>query len=74
MTLLAERAGVSTTGVLVAGIGGPSRDAALVVRPPPGVRLSELDEPALTDQLLDTLFRHRARPAPGPDRPQCAER
>ena len=57
MTLLAERAGVSTTRVLVAGIGGPSRDAALVVRPPPGVRLSELNDAALSDQLLDTLFR-----------------
>ena len=48
MTLLAERAGVATSRVLVAGIGGPSRDAALVVHPPPGFRLCELDEAALT--------------------------
>ena len=56
MTLLAERAGVATSHVLVAGIGGPSRDAALVVRPPPGIRLGELDASELTDDLLDALF------------------
>jgi uncharacterized membrane protein YbhN (UPF0104 family) len=56
MTLLAERAGVATSHVLVAGIGGPSRDAALVVRPPPGIRLGELDPSELTDDVLDALF------------------
>ncbi len=56
MTLLAERAGVATSRVLVAGIGGPSRDAALVVHPPPGFRLCELDAAALTDRLMDALF------------------
>ncbi len=56
MTLLAERAGVATAHVLVAGIGGPSRDAALVVRPPIGVRLAELDESSFTDAMLDTCF------------------
>jgi uncharacterized membrane protein YbhN (UPF0104 family) len=56
MTLLAERGGVTTSHVLVAGIGGPSRDAALAVRPPPGIRLGELDASELTDDLLDALF------------------
>src|SRR6202041_1876181 len=56
MTLLAERAGVATSHVLVAGIGGPSRDAALVVRPPTGIRLGELDPAACTDEMLDSLF------------------
>ena len=57
MTLLAERAGVSTSHVLVAGIGGPSHDAALVVRPTRSVlRLCELDDAALSDQLLDALL------------------
>jgi uncharacterized membrane protein YbhN (UPF0104 family) len=56
MTLLAERAGVATAHVLVAGIGGPSRDAALVVRPPVGIRLAELDATAATDELLDSIF------------------
>jgi uncharacterized membrane protein YbhN (UPF0104 family) len=56
MTLLAERAGVATSHVLVAGIGGPSRDAALVVRPPPGIGLGELDGSELTDDVLDALF------------------
>ena len=56
MTLLAERGGVTTSHVLVAGIGGPSRDAALAVRPPPGIRLGELDPSELTDDVLDALF------------------
>jgi glycosyltransferase 2 family protein len=56
MTLLAERAGVATSHVLVAGIGGPSRDAVLVVRSPVGVPLAELDESSLTDPLLDACF------------------
>ncbi|MGO8824415.1 MAG: lysylphosphatidylglycerol synthase transmembrane domain-containing protein [Acidimicrobiales bacterium] len=56
MTLLAERAGVTRSHVLVAGIGGPSGDAALVVRPPVGTRLGELDEASLSDEALDALF------------------
>ena len=56
MTLLAERAGVTTAHVLVAGIGGPSRDAALAVRPPAGTRLDELGDAMLSDQALDALF------------------
>jgi uncharacterized membrane protein YbhN (UPF0104 family) len=56
MTLLAERAGVATSHVLVAGIGGPSRDAALVVRPPTGIGLGELNAATCTDGMLDALF------------------
>jgi uncharacterized membrane protein YbhN (UPF0104 family) len=56
MTLLAERAGVTAAHVLVAGIGGPSRDAALAIRPPAGTRLDELEETMLSDQALDALF------------------
>ena len=55
MTLLAERGSVTTSHVLVAGIGGPSHDAALAVRPtghPPG----QLDAAELTDDVLDALF------------------
>jgi uncharacterized membrane protein YbhN (UPF0104 family) len=46
MTLLAERAGVDVPEVLVAGVGGPSRDAVLVTRRPSAVRLSSLIPPA----------------------------
>ncbi len=56
MTLLAERAGVTTSHVLVAGIGGPSHDAALVVRPPVGTPLGELSDETFSDQALDSLF------------------
>jgi len=56
MTLLAERAGVTTAHVLVAGIGGPSRDAALVTRPPVGILLDDLEDASLSDRVLDALF------------------
>ena len=56
MTLLAERAGVTTSHVLVAGIGGPSHDAALVIRTPGGTRLGEFEEATLSDRSLDALF------------------
>src|SRR5208283_4474341 len=54
MTLLAERSGVATARVLVAGIGGPRRDAALVVRPPQGVRLAEFEPAPVTEEATAT--------------------
>ncbi|HEY1733632.1 MAG TPA: hypothetical protein VGG23_04220, partial [Acidimicrobiales bacterium] len=39
LTLLAARSGARVPEVLAAGTAGPSRDAALVTRPPPGTRL-----------------------------------
>lgn len=42
LSLLADRAGVTGPAVLAAGTAGPSRDAMLVTRPPPGPTLAEL--------------------------------
>jgi uncharacterized membrane protein YbhN (UPF0104 family) len=42
LSLLADRAGAAGPAVLAAGTAGPSRDAVLVTRPPPGPTLAEL--------------------------------
>jgi uncharacterized protein (TIRG00374 family) len=41
LTLLAARSGARVPEVLAAGTAGPSRDAALVTRPPTGTRLAD---------------------------------
>ena len=52
----AGRAGVLVPEVLAVGRFGPSRDATLVTRPPPGSALAVADEAALCDETLDELL------------------
>jgi uncharacterized membrane protein YbhN (UPF0104 family) len=56
ITQLAARAGARVPEVRVASTLGPSRDAVLITRAPPGEPLSELDSAAITDAHLDDLF------------------
>jgi uncharacterized membrane protein YbhN (UPF0104 family) len=56
ITQLAARAGARVPEVRVASTLGPSRDAVLITRDPPGEPLSELDSAAITDAHLDDLF------------------
>jgi uncharacterized membrane protein YbhN (UPF0104 family) len=70
LTLLAGQAGVGVTEVIEAGTAGPSRDALLVCRLPPGTALSEVDAAGLSDVTLDEVYRQllalrRARIAHG---------
>jgi len=57
LTLLAGRAGVRVPEIVVAGVAGPSRDAVLVTRPPPGAPLGVADSAAgtLADSAAGTL-------------------
>ena len=57
LSLMAGRAGVLVPEVLAVGRFGPSRDAALVTRLPPGQTLSETGEAVLSDGTLDELLR-----------------
>jgi glycosyltransferase 2 family protein len=70
LTLRAGQAGVAVTEVIEAGTAGPSRDALLVCRLPPGTALSEVDAAGLSDVTLDEVYRQllalrRARIAHG---------
>ena len=70
LTLRAGRAGVTVPEVAEAGTAGPSRDALLVCRPPPGTALSDADAAEVSDVMLDDLYRQllilrRARIAHG---------
>jgi len=70
LTLRAGQAGVGVTEVIEAGTAGPSRDALLVCRLPPGTALSEVDAAGLSDVTLDEVYRQllalrRARIAHG---------
>ena len=56
LTLMAARAGVLVPELLAAGRFGPSRDAALVTRLPPGPALWAADGAALSDARLDELL------------------
>jgi uncharacterized membrane protein YbhN (UPF0104 family) len=56
VTQLAARSGARVPQVISASQIGPSHDAALVARTPPGVALSDVDESAVSDELLDDLF------------------
>ena len=56
LTLMAGRADVLVPEVLAVGRFGPSRDAALVTRLPPGLALSVADDAALPDKTLDELL------------------
>ena len=57
LTLMAGRAGVLVPDVLAVGRFGPSRDAALVTRLPPGPALAEAGEAELPDAALDEILR-----------------
>jgi undecaprenyl-diphosphatase len=70
LTLRAGQAGVAVPEIAEAGTAGPSRDALLVSRPPPGTALSDADPADISDVLLDDLYRQllilrRARIAHG---------
>ncbi|HUY66234.1 MAG TPA: flippase-like domain-containing protein [Acidimicrobiales bacterium] len=57
LTLLADRTGVTVPEVIAAGTSGSSRDALLVGRVPVGGSLGEASPEALTDAMLDELYR-----------------
>jgi len=57
LTLLAGRLGVLVPDVVAAGRCGPSNDAALVTRPPPGPRLADLPAGQVGDEVLDEFLR-----------------
>ena len=70
LTLRAGQAGVTVPGIVEAGTVGPSRDAVLVSRLPPGMALSDADAAEVSDGMLDDLYRQllilrRARIAHG---------
>jgi uncharacterized membrane protein YbhN (UPF0104 family) len=70
LTLRAGQAGVAVPEILETGTAGPSRDAVLVYRLPPGAPLSETDTADITDVTLTGLLRQvltlrRARIAHG---------
>jgi uncharacterized membrane protein YbhN (UPF0104 family) len=56
LTLRAGQAGVSAPEVIEAGRAGPSGDALIVCRLPPGTMLSAAEPGDVTDQMLDSLL------------------
>jgi len=70
LTLRAGQAGATVPEVAEAGTAGPTRDALLVCRLPPGTALSDTDAAEISDIMLDDLYRQllilrRARIAHG---------
>ena len=70
VTMRAGQADVAVPEIVEAGTAGPSRDALLVSRMPPGTALSDTDAAAISDATLDDLYRQllimrRARIAHG---------
>ena len=70
LTLRAGQAGVAVPDIAGAGTAGPSGDALLVSRLPPGTPLSGLDAADVSDAVLDDVYREllalrRARIAHG---------
>ncbi len=70
VTMRAGLADVAVPEVVEAGTAGPSRDALLVCRMPPGRALSDIDAAEISDAMLDDLYRQlltlrRARIAHG---------
>jgi undecaprenyl-diphosphatase len=57
LTLRAARAGVAVPEIVEAGTAGPSRDALLVSRLPPGTALTDADAAQISDAMLDDLYR-----------------
>jgi hypothetical protein len=56
ITQLAARADARVPEVLIASTLGPSRDAVVITRAPPGQPLAELSHEQVTDGHLDDLF------------------
>jgi glycosyltransferase 2 family protein len=70
LTVRAGQVGVAVPEVIEAGTAGPSDDALLVSRLPPGTTLTDMDAADLSDVTLEDLFRQvltlrRARIAHG---------
>jgi uncharacterized membrane protein YbhN (UPF0104 family) len=70
VTMRAGLADVAVPEIVEAGTTGPSRDALLVWRMPPGTTLSDIDAAEVSDAALDDLYRQlltlrRARIAHG---------
>jgi len=70
ITMRAGLADVAVPEIVEAGTAGPSRDALLVYRTPPGTALSDTDAAEISDTMLDDLYRQlltlrRARIAHG---------
>jgi len=70
VTMRAGLADVAVPQIAEAGTAGPSRDALLVYRMPPGTALSDMDAAEISDAALDDLYRQlltlrRARIAHG---------
>jgi len=70
VTMRSGLAHVAVPEIVEAGTAGPSRDALLVYRMPPGVALSDTDAAEISDAALDDLYRQlltlrRARIAHG---------
>ena len=70
VTMRAGLAKVAVPEIAEAGTAGPSRDALLVYRMPPGTALSDTDAADISDAMLDDLYRQlltlrRARIAHG---------
>jgi len=70
LTMRAGRAGVAVPDLVEAGEAGPSRDALVVCRLPPGTALADAGATGITDGMLDDLYRQllilrRARIAHG---------
>ena len=57
LTLRAGQAGVTVPEIVEAGTAGPSRDALLVSRLPPGTALADADPADISDAMLDDLYR-----------------
>ena len=55
--LLAAKAGVPTSEVVIAGIGGARETAVLVLREPSGTAIGEVDPALITDAALDDAWR-----------------
>ncbi len=70
VTMRAGLADVAVPEIVEAGTAGPSQDALLVYRMPPGTALSDTDAAEISDAMLDELYRQlltlrRARIAHG---------
>jgi uncharacterized membrane protein YbhN (UPF0104 family)/tRNA A-37 threonylcarbamoyl transferase component Bud32 len=61
LLLLAERAGVPVSEVVMAGSAGPRDDAVLVLRDVEGVPLGEVDTASIADATLDSAWANLAR-------------
>ena len=57
LTLRAGQAGVTVPVIAEAGTAGPTHDALLVSRLPPGTALSDADAAEISDAMLDDLYR-----------------